>query len=187
MTIALFSLILISELATTAAVAWSLARPACRIWPPPRPRAWQGYALWLLFLTSACGLILLGLVDWGRWPLASWLRLGLGLPLWLAGNGLATWAMITLGLATTFGREGGLVRRGPYRFSRNPQYLGFLLGLLGWGLLAASVWTLVAALAGIPPLLLVPLAEEPWLAAQHGAAYDDYRRAVPRFFSLRRQ
>jgi protein-S-isoprenylcysteine O-methyltransferase Ste14 len=143
--------------------------------------------MWLLFLASAAGVMALGLADWWSLALSPWLRFGLGLPLWAAGHGLALWAMITLGLATSFGGQGALVRRGPYRFSRNPQYLGFILALLGWPLLAASALTLLASLVGIVPLLLVPLAEEPWLAARHGPAYRAYTRAVPRFLPLRRQ
>ena len=83
--------------------------------------------------------------------------------------------------------EGQLVRRGPYRFSRNPQYVGFMAALVGWAFVASSGLTLVASLAGTIPLVLVPFAEEPWLATRLGAAYEEYRRTVPRFISLRKR
>jgi protein-S-isoprenylcysteine O-methyltransferase Ste14 len=106
-------------------------------------------------------------------------------PLWLAGDLLALWAMATLGVTPTAGDEGVLVRRGPYGFSRNPQYVGFIIGLVGWGLMANSALTLIATSVGIIPLVLVPFAEEPWLLAHHGAAYEEYRRAVPRFVGFK--
>ncbi len=141
--------------------------------------------MWLLFILSAIGIGALGIADWGALALAPWIRLGIGIPLGCAGHALALWAMATLGIAQTFGGEGVLVIRGPYRFSRNPQYLGFILALLGWALLASSVLTLIAALVGVIPLLLVPFAEEPWLVERMGPSYAAYKQTVPRFIALR--
>jgi protein-S-isoprenylcysteine O-methyltransferase Ste14 len=141
----------------------------------------------MLFATSAAGIVALGIADWGTLALAPWIRLGVGIPVGCAGNALALWAMATLGTARTFGDEGALVIRGPYRFSRNPQYLGFILALLGWALLAGSTLTLTAALAGVIPLLLVPFAEEPWLMERLGPSYAAYKQAVPRFIALWRR
>jgi protein-S-isoprenylcysteine O-methyltransferase Ste14 len=178
---------LAAEALAAAAVGLSIARPAWRIWPPPGPRAWQRYFMWLLFTVSSAGVVALGIVDWGSLALVPGLRFGAGLPLWAAGNGVGLWSMAALGLAPTFGEEGPLVRRGPYRFSRNPQYVAFMAALVGWALVAGSARTLAAALAGTIPLVLVPFAEEPWLAARHGPAYEEYRRSVPRFIALRRK
>jgi len=58
---------------------------------------------------------------------------------------------------------------------------------MGWAVLAASVLTLLAALGGATALILAPFAEEPWLLKRYGAAYEEYRRAVPRFISFRRR
>jgi len=104
-----------------------------------------------------------------------------GGPLWLAGNALAVWSVAALGAASTSGEQGGLVRKGPYRISRNPQYVGFILGLLGWSLVSDSTLVLLAALAGILAVLLAPIAEEPWLSERFGEAYQNYCREVPRF------
>jgi protein-S-isoprenylcysteine O-methyltransferase Ste14 len=93
--------------------------------------------------------------------------------------------MVVMGFATSFGDESTLIRRGPYRFSRNPQYVGFISALIGWGFLTSSGLTLVASSVGIIPLILVPFAEEKWLLARYGAVYEEYKRAVPRFVSLR--
>ena len=107
-------------------------------------------------------------------------------PLGLAGNALALWAIAALGIAPTSGDESMLVYRGPYRFSRNPQYVGFIAALIGWALLTNSVLALIVSLAGITPLLLVPLAEEPWLRERLGAAYADYQHTVPRFIGMKK-
>ncbi len=73
-----------------------------------------------LFFVSGIGAILLGILDWARFRFVPWLRVGIGLPSWLAGEWLALWAMVTLGLTSTTAERGALVRHGPYRFSRNP-------------------------------------------------------------------
>jgi protein-S-isoprenylcysteine O-methyltransferase Ste14 len=131
--------------------------------------------------------IALGIVDWGSLAVEAWLRYFVAVPLWAAGNGLALWSMAVLGLGSTLGGEGALLRRGPYGFSRNPQYVGFMVALIGWSLVASSTWTLTASLAAFIPLILVPFVEEPWLMARHGPAYEAYKRAVPRFVSHRRR
>jgi len=185
MVLALLSVALAAEVLAAACVAFSVAFPDRRIWPPPRQHSWQSYFMWLLFAISAGGVVALGILDWSNLALARWIRLAVGAPLWLAGSGLALWAIVALGFAPTLGSEDTLVRRGPYLFSRNPQYVGYIAALIGWAILAASALTLLAALAGAMALILAPFAEEPWLLKRYGSAYEKYRRAVPRFISLR--
>ena len=70
---------------------------------------------------------------------------------------------------------------GPYRYTRNPLYLGVLAVIGGLGLLLDSVllllWT--ATLLDCYWFVLIPF-EEKELAALFGATYADYRRHVPR-------
>ena len=137
--------------------------------------------MWLLFILSSVGVVALGILDWGNFALTPWLRWPVGGVLGLIGNGLALWAMVALGFAPTLGSEDALVRRGPYCFSRNPQYVGYIAALFGWAILAGSALTFLAALVGTVALILAPVAEEPWLLQKYGAAYEEYKRAVPRF------
>ena len=181
----LFYATLAAETLAAVYVVVSIVFPQWGIWPPPRQRAWQGYVMWVLFLASAAGVGALGIVEWGELALPPWVRFVVGTFLACAGHGLAGWALVVMGIATSFGGESTLIRRGLYRLSRNPQYVGFILALIGWGLLTGSGLTLVASSVGIIPLILVPFAEEKWLLARHGAAYEEYKRAVPRFGSLR--
>ncbi len=143
--------------------------------------------MWFLFLASAGGVFALGVAGWGEMALAPWIRFVVGILLGCVGHALAAWAMGVMGIAASYGDESALVRRGPYRFSRNPQYVGFILALIGWALLASSNLGMVASFVGVIPLMVVPFAEGPWLLARHGAAYEAYRRAVPRFIPLGRQ
>lgn len=116
--------------------------------------------MWLLFGLSGLGALALGLLDWGSLALAAWMRWAAGAPLWLGGMVLALWATGALGLARTLGDEGALATRGPYRWLRHPQYLGYGAALLGWALVAGSARTLLAAGMGAGAFLMAVWAEE---------------------------
>jgi protein-S-isoprenylcysteine O-methyltransferase Ste14 len=176
-----FVVTLIAEILATVSVGVSIASPDRRIWPPEQERSWTGILMWLFFTVSGMGVIALGILDRGSLNLPLWLRWGMGMPLWIAGNGLALWAVVVLGMAATFGEAKALIQRGPYRRSRNPQYVGFIAGLMGWAMVSSSTMTLGASLVGVLPLVLVPFAEEPWLVEKYGAAYKAYQCDVPRF------
>jgi len=75
-----------------------------------------------------------------------------------------------------------LVTTGPYRFSRNPMYLGFSLMYLGIALCSNSTWTLLL----LPPSLLlmqfgVIHREERYLEQLFGEDYRQYRAGVRRW------
>lgn len=83
---------------------------------------------------------------------------------------------------TTPGSASTLVASGVYRCTRNPMYLGFLLGLTGWAILIGSV----------PGLLLLPafvlymnrfqiVPEERALQARFGQSFADYCGRVRRW------
>jgi protein-S-isoprenylcysteine O-methyltransferase Ste14 len=75
-----------------------------------------------------------------------------------------------------------LVVRGPYRFTRNPMYLGLLLLYLGLGALFACVWALVLAPALVATIRYYAIArEERYLAARFGEEYRDYAARVRRW------
>jgi protein-S-isoprenylcysteine O-methyltransferase Ste14 len=75
-----------------------------------------------------------------------------------------------------------LVIRGLYRYVRNPMYLSVALVLTGELLLAPSRDFLLFALAWFGSANLFVIAyEEPALRARFGAAYEQYRKQVPRW------
>ena len=76
--------------------------------------------------------------------------------------------------------------RGPYRFVRNPMYLGATLALVGVALFYRSVALL--AYAGVFLLLMHAFAvgyEEPTLRRTFGSEYEAYRATVPRWVPRR--
>jgi len=97
------------------------------------------------------------------------------------GFGVAVLAGLDLGVEETQGLPGELRTDGWYRFSRNPQYVGYVIATVTF-----PVWTgamLTVPLCGVYCCwwFLFPLAEEPWLREQYGEAYDSYAERVPRF------
>ena len=118
-------------------------------------------------------------------------RHGLGLLMMAAGGALAV-ACIAEFVRTGHGTPmpvdapRRLVVRGPYRFVRNPMYVGAAGLLAGEIVIAWSPALLVYALTWLFLIhLLVVLYEEPTLAARFGESYARYRahvrRWIPRF------
>ena len=176
----IFIIIISAELLTTIALVVSMLSPQNRIWPPSRPNSWEQYFMIILFNVIAIGTILLGILEWGSYAIPLLIRM-VGSIIWLAGHVFAIWAVMTLGLKSTSGNKGSLIQKGPYRVSRNPQYVGFITALIGWGLMANSSLLLFAVLGAIIPLVMVPLVEEPWLRMKYGKDYEEYMLTVPRF------
>ena len=73
-----------------------------------------------------------------------------------------------------------LVVGGLYRYVRNPMYVAVLAAIAGQALLLGR-WILLAyaAVVFLAVYAFVRLYEEPTLAHEYGAQYDEYRRAVP--------
>lgn len=69
---------------------------------------------------------------------------------------------------------------GPYRYLRNPLYLGSLLMAVGLGLFGPPLATLLIVGLTLAFVYRVIFIEEAFLVAQHGEAYRRYRGAVPR-------
>ncbi|CAG0954459.1 protein-S-isoprenylcysteine O-methyltransferase [Myxococcaceae bacterium] len=120
----------------------------------------------------------------GRWldPPLTWiglLPLGIGIGLLLGSSLLFRKRETTI---VPFRESSALLTEGPYRYTRNPIYLGMLVALAG-----------VAMLLGTrTPLLVIPLFfvlitnqfivnEEAMLEERFGEAYDEYRRKVRRW------
>ncbi len=79
-----------------------------------------------------------------------------------------------------------LVTNGVYRYSRNPQMVGWLLILIGVGVAGRSGGALLlAAVYALSCLVWIPV-EERILERRFGDEYRRYRNAVPRYLGLTR-
>jgi protein-S-isoprenylcysteine O-methyltransferase Ste14 len=76
---------------------------------------------------------------------------------------------------------GALTESGIYHWSRNPQYVGYLLFLLGFALTDWSIWCLAALLVVAISLHLLVLIEEEHLRRVFGEQYIDFCHRVPRY------
>jgi protein-S-isoprenylcysteine O-methyltransferase Ste14 len=83
--------------------------------------------------------------------------------------------------AETSGLEGKLHTNGPYAYTRNPQYVGMILGRIGMAAVTNSRRVAFLGTVQIGWVFLLPFVEEPWLKDQFGDDYDRYREHVPRF------
>jgi protein-S-isoprenylcysteine O-methyltransferase Ste14 len=100
---------------------------------------------------------------------------------------LWNFALVGLGTPAPFDPPKRLVMRGPYRWTRNPMYVGMISILVGEAVMERSVVLAeyaVVVLIGF--FAFVVLYEEPTLRAKFGAAYDEYRERVPRWIGIRR-
>lgn len=70
---------------------------------------------------------------------------------------------------------------GPYRFTRNPMYLGHLIFLLGLALTLRSWFALILLAARAIWFHARVLRDESQLAERFGADYAAYQRQVPRW------
>ena len=80
---------------------------------------------------------------------------------------------------------GRLTEAGPYRWSRNPQYVGWFLFLVGFALNDWSLWCLAALLAISISLHLLVLVEEEHLLRTFGEQYVEFCHKVPRYVGRR--
>jgi len=86
------------------------------------------------------------------------------------------------GTPALFDAPRAFVAIGPYKYVRNPMYIGGLILLIGFGLYERSISILFLTL----PLFLlfhlfVLFYEEPTLTRKFGSSYQEYRRAVRRW------
>ena len=110
-----------------------------------------------------------------------------GIVMVVAGMALALWCVLTFALVgkgtpAPFDPPRRLVVRGPYRFVRNPMYIGAATALAGASLFYES--TALAAYTAVFLLivyLFIRLYEEPTLQRTFGEEYDDYCRNVRRW------
>jgi len=99
---------------------------------------------------------------------------------------LFAWAIVTITRAgsnvPTNRPTTTIVEAGPYRFTRNPVYLGMFLGLIGLAIAFDNLWLLIML---VPFALLIRYGvvprEEAYLERKFGNVYRGYRSRVRRW------
>jgi protein-S-isoprenylcysteine O-methyltransferase Ste14 len=104
----------------------------------------------------------------------------------------AVGAALGLSAILTFRRAGtspnpmrptsALAVAGPYRFTRNPMYLGLAIGFAGFSVFWNALWPLLSVpLAMALETILVIAREERYLEGRFGEAYRGYKARVRRW------
>ncbi len=181
----LFALILVADFSLFLAIAISIFFPKSRIWPPPKKDSWQQWVSWTLFTIVMFGVPLIGLLDFQSLGYGNWIQFLVGGLLFAFGLSIDLWGTKTLSAQQSLGEKGKIITSGPYRYTRNPQYVGFIILYSGMILIAWSFMALVTGIFAIFLFFIIPLSEEPWLLQEYGQAYDEYCRMVPRFVGIR--
>lgn len=76
-----------------------------------------------------------------------------------------------------------LILQGPYRFTRNPMYVGITLFVIGLGLTLNNLWiSLFAAPALLAVHFIAVLPEERYLTEKFGEGYRSFLVRVRRYF-----
>jgi protein-S-isoprenylcysteine O-methyltransferase Ste14 len=130
---------------------------------------------WFALQLSRSGLL--------RFMVATPVVIAVGAILAFLGVVLRVWGTAYLGPGIVNSRQlkaGSLLADGPYRYVRNPLYLGTWFMLAAMSFLMTPTGALFAIVLITFFLLRLILAEEWWLAGRIGQPYRDYTRAVPR-------
>jgi protein-S-isoprenylcysteine O-methyltransferase Ste14 len=110
----------------------------------------------------------------------------LGGIMFAAAFALAIWAIVTIRRAgtavETVKPTTTIVASGPFRFTRNPIYLGMMLGLIGLAIAFNTLWVLVTLVAFFFLLRYGVIArEEAYLERKFGDVYLGYKSRVRRW------
>lgn len=145
-------------------------------WPP------------MLYLTSILSAMLAGRIA-ELPPLPSpfpFVLPSLGFAIAMIAVALDVWAVRTLMQRQTAVLDSGcaryLVTCGPFRFSRNPIYLGYTLFTLALGLISGNSWFFIAAIISVTATRMIAIpSEERHLEARFGFDYESYRKRTRRW------
>lgn len=152
-----------------------------RRWWPPGNRSWQFYLHWFLVGLFNVSIVAVAITDWNSWILPRPLSVVVGVVLLVMGAGIFVRSAGTMRSEEVAGVTGELYTDGPYAYSRNPQYLGMIVGLIGVAFVVNSLYVTILATVHVGWVLLLPRAEEPHLRSEYGHEYERYMAQVPRF------
>jgi len=138
---------------------------------------------WALAFAAGLGLNWLYPLPWIPAALPN---VWIGASVFAAAFALAIWAIVSFRRAgtrvETTEPTTAIVEHGPYRFTRNPIYMGMFLGQIGFAIGFNSLWILITL---IPFYLVlrhgVVAREEAYLERKFGGVYLGYKSRVRRW------
>jgi protein-S-isoprenylcysteine O-methyltransferase Ste14 len=142
---------------------------------------------WVFVLTYLLGVVLEHVHHGTISPTAALISTTAGAVLFAVGAVIAGWGLVLFGKAKTTtvpGKlSGKLVTWGPYRFSRNPMYVGLVLAYLGEAGLLKQIWPVVLLPFTVAYInwTVIPV-EEAKLEEAFPDEYKQYRLQVRRWF-----
>jgi protein-S-isoprenylcysteine O-methyltransferase Ste14 len=146
-------------------------------------------AAWALHAVHAA--LIAGAAWISAWPLpiGGLLGVAVGVALLLEGVGFAFAGAIGFGSLRRMSglRDDTLVRSGAYRYSRNPQSVGWMLALLGVACLGRSGLAVALVVLFWVVLDVYVRIEERHLERLYGDDYRRYREATPRYLGRPRR
>jgi len=176
-----FNLNLVIHFILLCFILWSIIFPKNRIWPPPKTLSWQYLIYWGLFYLGVIIDIYIIFNDWNTWNIPFEIRYYIGLPLFIVGSSFSVWSIAVLGIKNTTGLKDGFVVEMPYHLTRNPQYVGDIIMIIGLILLVNSLFITVLLLLTIVIFCLMPFPEEIWLEEKYSEDYLNYKYKTSRF------
>lgn len=110
----------------------TIKRSPFRFWPPPSARSWQFFAAWIMACLVLVDFAFLGLLDFDSFILSGLqARLPIAIAIFVVGCAVGGWGSFRFPLKATIGFGDRLITTGAYRYTRNPQYIGDSLNIIG--------------------------------------------------------
>lgn len=121
-----------------------------------------------------------------RMPLSATARIALGVLIFIAGLIPAVWARIhfirTGQSVIPWKPTPELIFQGPYRYTRNPMYVGLTLMQIGIGIAFDVLWISLLAVITLTIIHVIAVRpEEAYLTQKFGDPYRDYLNRVRRY------
>ncbi len=154
--------------------------------------SWWNHMVFRFFRVAIWGVCLARAIDpgldaylglWAAWQRPAVVLTGAGLLTF--GFALALVSHFFLGRHWRSGFDGAvpetLLEAGPYRFSRNPAFLGVMIAQFGFWLALPSCFSALCLIVGLIAVYHQMLLEERHMAARFGTRYADYSQRVRRW------
>lgn len=177
-----FPTALVADVALIIGYIASALLPDRRLWPIG-DSTWRWGFNWSALTLVFTGFPVLAYRDWNSFRVSSTPIRIAGAIISTLGMAFSLSALFELGWMESSGREGELRTDGIYKYTRNPQSIGFITFIVG-AILAVNSRKLAAhGLLTAVVYILFPFAEEPWLREHYGEEYEEYCNQTPRFIN----